>query len=113
MVNAPISAIDLEDLQLSRKAANYEQTAGNSFVDLHDSSDIVLTILKPNFTLVFVPIQVEQRLVNARQVLVDDPLAAVQSFPHCDVPDGMARNYKIVYLAKAVDWVVLINIGDV
>lgn len=53
MIDASIAPIDLEYLQLSRKTTNNQKAACNSLIDLHDASNVILTSLEANFSLVF------------------------------------------------------------
>ena len=53
VIDASITPIDLEYLQLSRKTTNNQKAASNSLIDLHDAGNVILTSLKANFSLVF------------------------------------------------------------
>jgi hypothetical protein len=53
VIDASIAPIDLEYLQLSRKTTNNQKAACNSLIDLHDASNVILTSLEANFSLVF------------------------------------------------------------
>ena len=68
---------------------------------------------QPNLALILTPVQVELKLVDTWQVLVDDPLAALEGFPHRDVAHCVACDNEVVYLTEAVDWVVLVNVRNV
>ena len=113
MVNAPISSVDFENLKLARKAAYYDQATGDCFVDLHNAGYIILTILKPYLPLIFCPIQVEQWLVNTRQVLVNDSFATVKSLPHRNVPNCVPSDHKVVNFTQAVHRMILVDVRDV
>ena len=113
MVDAPIPTVDFQDLQLSREAAHNEQGGGHCFVDLHDACDIVLAILETDFALIFSPVQIQHSFVNARQVLVDDPLATIQGLPHRDISKGVPGNHEVVDLAEGVNGVILVYVRNI
>ena len=100
-VNPSIPSIDLEQLELSWKAADDEQAARHRLVDLHDASDIILTILKANVSLILIPVEVQGVRIDAREILIDHSLPAVQGLPHGDVSLGMPGDHEVVHLTEA------------
>ena len=109
-VNPPVPSIDLEQLKLSWKAADDEKAACHGLVDLHDASDVILTVLKTNITLILIPIEVQGAHVNARQILIYNSLPTIQGLPHGDVPLGMASDDEVVHLTETENRMIFINI---
>lgn len=116
-VDAPIPPIYFEDHELTRKTAHNEKTWGHSFVDLHDAGDVILARLSSTIITHVQNIEISwlfvSGLINAGQVLVDDPLATVERLPHSNIALGMTSHNEIIYLTEAHNLMVFINIWNV
>ena len=64
--------------------------------------------------MVLGPVEVKRGLIDAGQELIYDPFSAVEGFPHGNVALSVASDDKgIAHLAKAVDLVVFVDVGNV
>jgi len=66
--------------------------------------------LKANVSLILIPIEVQGVRVNARKILIDDSLPAIQGLPHGDVPLGMTSDHEVIYLAETQCWMVFVDV---
>ena len=110
-IDRAVPTVDLEYLELTRLTADDDEAAGDGLVHLHDASNIILATLQVDLADALVPVLA--RPINARKVLVDDALAAIECLPHGDVAMSVPGDHEVVDFTQAVYRVVLINVRNV